>query len=202
MLFPVPSVPAVRFVPLAALLLLVAVAGCVQQTPYQAATPSRPGFSDTRIEENRFQIRVTGSSVTPRALLSQQLLYRAAELTLYSGNQWFRVVGRAGDPVLGAGPERVRRAGRHRYRHPYRYRHRYPYRPRRAGVRIGFGFGFPFYYGYPDPYYYGRPARRRANEVVAEILVFPGEKPPDDPDAYDAVEVLERLGPVLRPEIQ
>ncbi len=74
-------------------------------TPYQPAYQGGHGYSEIRIEETRYQIRVTGNRATPRAALWRHLLYRAAEVTLDSGHAWFRVVDRwpAPERVLGRG---------------------------------------------------------------------------------------------------
>lgn len=254
---------------LAGAMLLAALAGCatVAPTPYGPAPgDGAPGYADQRIEENRFEIRFSGNAATPRATVERYLLYRAAEVTLAAGADWFRFVERdtrpgpaaltpvpdgAGGPAgggtesgAGAAPAAVaptlgsagqaraakgkggwkaagprgpgyRRAYRGGYRRGYRHGYGHGYR-RSGGVRLGFSFGWPYYPYYPygpyyGPYYgygpwpYGRayvPYTVRAAppvyEAVAEILVFPGEKPDGDDRAYDAAAVVASLRPAIR----
>ncbi|MEM1343950.1 MAG: hypothetical protein AAGI34_05125 [Pseudomonadota bacterium] len=183
---------AARSHPILAVACVTALIGCTQPTPYQPATFRQPGFSETAIEGNRFQVRVTGNRATSQAVLERQLLFRAAQITLDNGFDWFRIVSRAGDPRLSsldAGPLALGETTRASRRH----------RRGRSRFRFGFGFGFPLiiapYPYYRDPYYY-RPLP--PNEAVAEIQVFDGPKPADDPAAYSATAVVEWLGPVLR----
>jgi hypothetical protein len=37
-----------------------------------------------------------------------------------------------------------------------------------------------------------------SSDMKAFIKMFPGQKPPDDPNAYDARETIKYLGPELR----
>lgn len=179
-------------------ILLAALAGCAHPTPYQPSTVSASGrgFSDARIEDNRFQVSFAGNSVTPAETVERYLLFRAAEVTLASGNDWFRIVER--QRILSALPEsgsrRIGRKGGHRG-HGYHGHRGYYHGPR---VRWGFGVGFGSGWFYSSPVIVHVPRRF---EAFAEILVFPGEKPADDPDAYDARAVIARLGPsILRPD--
>lgn len=70
---------------------LAATAGltaCATPTPYQPAVRGQAvsgGFSDTRIEANRFQVNFAGNSLTSRETVERYLLYRAAELTVAQG---------------------------------------------------------------------------------------------------------------------
>lgn len=206
----------------ALLLMLPLLAACVAPTPYMPADPATgTGFSEIRIEDNRFEVRFIGNSATPPEVVQRYMLFRAAELTLSTGNDWFRIVRRGG-PELSAAPAEgtAVRAGRRgrvgarggRARHGYRarqgyrggrgyrgrYRYRHRYRP--FGPRFGFGFvvGAPLvYYG---PAWAYEP-RVFAYDARAEIQLFPGEKPADDANAYDASDVVARLGPtIVRPE--
>ena len=103
---------------------LLAVAGCVQPTPYQPSDGTY-GYTEQRIEENRYRLGYRASPATAVETVEFYLLYRAAEVTLATGHDWFRVVapaidgpagaGEAGDPGLGPVPEgRGVRAGKAR----------------------------------------------------------------------------------------
>ena len=71
--------------------LLAACAG--KPTPYQAAQGGF-GYSEQQIEENRYRVSFAGNSATSRPTIEDYLLYRAAELTVQTGHDWFQVVDR------------------------------------------------------------------------------------------------------------
>ena len=73
------------------------LAACATPTPYQAAEDGRQGYAQTQIETNRFRVSFRGNSLTDRETTENYLLYRAAELTLESGYDYFTVVTRATD---------------------------------------------------------------------------------------------------------
>jgi hypothetical protein len=82
----------------AALSALVFLAACATSTPYQAAARDQSGgYSEQKIEDNRFQVQFAGNSLTDRKTVETYLLYRAAELTKESGFDHFRVVRRDTD---------------------------------------------------------------------------------------------------------
>ena len=210
--------------PIIAAVVLVLTA-CAKPTPYQPSS-GKSGFSEQKVEENRYLVRFRGNSATSRATVETYLLYRAAELTLATGHDWFRITGQdtgsntalsAGSITglnngLSTGPStsvtpdqsglmselfskkhhsKSNKKHHRKHRHHRRYRHKHRHR---GFVR--FGFYSPFIFGYPA---YRAPLPRF--EAVANILVFKGEKPQDDPQAYAASEVLANLGPrIVRPE--
>ena len=100
-------------------LLLAACAG--KPTPYQQAQGGY-GYSEQRIEENRYRVSFAGNSATSRQTVEDYLLYRAAELTVQNGHDWFEVAARdtvqeyagyGGSPAMGNGRRRrVRWCGR------------------------------------------------------------------------------------------
>jgi hypothetical protein len=96
------------------------------------------------------------------------LLYRAAELTVQTGHDWFEVgdrntvqdySGYGGSPQVGVGVG--------------------------GGSDFGVGLSLPMFGG-------GSTGRYTAD---MDILVHDGEKPQQDPDAYDAFSVISRLQP-------
>ncbi len=191
---------------LAALTLLGA---CATATPYQSATDSQRGFSEQRIEQDRFLVQFAGNSLTDRRTVETYLLYRAAELTAQNGFDHFRVVERnteADERYVASGFSDAYGYGFAPY-----YGHFYPhynfYGPR--------GYWSPAYYGgryyYPsrfrafshyDPFWGGPSEYRKVTryEASAEILMGRGPKPAD-PAYFDAREVLENIGPhIQRPD--
>lgn len=83
------------------------VAACeTAPNPY----PNGPGFYDTRVESDRYRIAYVVPGNTPRPMAEDQLLLRAADLTLNSGYEWFRVINRSNEveqrgnsPVISLG---------------------------------------------------------------------------------------------------
>lgn len=86
---------------IAAILLALALGGCATSvTPYRPATPNKllsDGFVEQQIEPDRMRVTFRGNSATPRENVESAMLYRAAELTLAGGYDWFTVADRATD---------------------------------------------------------------------------------------------------------
>ena len=79
---------------------LVTLAGCETATPYQplnAQHASAGGYRDRQIETNRFMVEFSGNAVTSRETVERYLLFRAAELTLAQGYDWFETDARYTD---------------------------------------------------------------------------------------------------------
>lgn len=143
------------------------LAACAAPTRYQPADGGF-GYSDQQIEDQRYRVAFAGNSVTPREVVQNYLLYRAAELTTEKGYDYFTVVredlersttyrgsGFTNAPVF---------VDRHR--------------------ATAWGIGTTSYTAYPIDSY----------AAFADIILHEGEKPEDDPNAYDAQDVLEQLG--------
>ncbi len=76
----------------------LALSACATATPYGPAGPqSRYGYSEQRVDADRYRVSFAGNSVTSREQVEMSLLLRAAELTLESGHDWFATVNRATD---------------------------------------------------------------------------------------------------------
>lgn len=76
------------------------VAGCATETTYRPATGqgfNRTGYSDRQIEPGRFLVNFAGNSVTSRDTVERYLLFRAAELTLQNGYDYFVMANRDTD---------------------------------------------------------------------------------------------------------
>ena len=154
------------------------MAACESPTPYQPATDGF-GYYEQRLEDNRYRVSFAGNASTPRETVQNYMLYRAAQVTVESGHDWFKMVG-----------QNLERDTRYYnsgfYNDPFYYDRHYD----RFDT---FGPGLSSSTSYPINEY----------EAFADILVFEGEKPTDDLQAYDARDVLQRLGPqVVRPEVQ
>ncbi len=153
---------------------LLLLAACAAPTPYQPANGGY-GYTDQQIEQNRYRVSFDGNASTEREVVQNYLLYRAAELTVQKGFDYFTVVDRNLD-----------RSTRY-YNHAYTDDFGYGYWGRRSyrryiGPRYVSGTSYPI-----DEY-----------SDTADIVLAKGEKPADDANAYDALDVLQRLQPAIR----
>ncbi|MEM9705261.1 MAG: hypothetical protein AAF850_04200 [Pseudomonadota bacterium] len=173
---------------------LATLAACATSTPYAPADQGGGyGFAEQRIEDDRFRITFRGNSLTTRETVENFLLYRAAEVTLANGFDYFVVVegdtetrrqlrsSTFANPGFGAfgGPAYF---GRYPFGFPGRF-YAFPY------YAYGFGWGAPF-------------ADTVTREItrysaVAFVMLARGEKPEDNPQAFDARSVIENLRPVV-----
>jgi hypothetical protein len=170
-----------------------ALGGCMTATPYQPATASSSGgYFDEQIEANRFHVSFRGNTLTARETVERYLLFRAAELTVQRGFDHFILVSKDTEKQTT------------RYREPSNFGYgggpwgywspswRY-YRPRFGGWRSYNPF-------YDDPFWSSRDWDYRTvnqYEAMAEIVTGRGTKPSGNVRAFDAREVLDRLGPSI-----
>jgi hypothetical protein len=148
------------------------LAACSTPTPYQAAVDDY-GYRDQQLESNRYRVSFAGNTATSLETVQNYVLYRAAELTVANGYDYFRVVDRSTESRSGG------------------------VTPGRVGVGVGgvgggsgsgVGIGLSTFFGSGYPEYYA---------VFMDVLMFKGEKPASDDTAYNAREVLRRLEPTL-----
>lgn len=186
----------------AAIVASLALAGllsaCATATPYQPNIPGQQtsgGYSEQRIENNRFRVNFAGNSLTSRETVEGYLLYRAAELTTQEGYDWFTIADRNVDRDTRTYVDRDP------FYRPW-YGPSYGYwRP--SWRYYGGGFGWRTwdpYFG--DPFWADRMDVRTVDkyEASAEIVMQRGAKPNDDPRAFDARAVIANLGPrIVRP---
>jgi hypothetical protein len=158
-----------------------ALTACETATPYQplqtgAVQAPAGGYSESKIEDNRWRVSFAGNEETPRAVVESDMLYRAAELTLAQGYDWFEAAQRHTDSHTRGyvddpfGP----------WWGPPGFRHRF--------------WGDPFW---ADDIEFQTQERFDAS---VEIVMRRGPKPADDPHAFDARAVVANLGPkIVRP---
>lgn len=182
---------------------LAMLGACATATPYQAASGTDRGYSEQKIENNRFQVQFAGNSLTDRKTVETYLLYRAAELTKQNGYDHFRVMRRdtdANTKVVASGA-----AYSPFYDHfycDYRY-----FGPRAAYFRDPYRSYYPgpsyvSRFGYYDPFWGGPADFREQTSYIAsaEIIMGKGEKP-DDVAYFDAAQVIFNLtGTIQWPE--
>lgn len=176
------------------LAITLALSSCATPTPYQPLSASSPqrsgGYSDLQLEADKWRVTFSGNTLTSRDTVERYLLYRAAELSLAQGNDWFEIVNRFME---------------HEVRDVVRPNPLYD-------PSWDFGGWRPYYsyyaraFGWRDWYpYSGEPAfdTRRVErfEAKAEIIMHKGTKPAGDGNLFDARDVIEKLGPgIVRPK--
>lgn len=153
------------------LCIALALQACASTTPYQSAQRSG-GYSEQKLEDNRFRVQFSGNSRTDKATVENYLLYRCAELTLDHGYDYFVSLNSNTDS------ESV------------------------ETQTFSFGTGFGRWYWHP----FGAVSvstQQSSTEYMAEaqIVMFRGEKPADNLQAFDARQIANNLGPsIVRPE--
>ncbi len=166
---------------------LVLLGACATATPYQAASTSDRGFSEQKIEDNRFQVQFAGNSLTDRKTVETYLLYRAAELTKQNGFDHFRVVRRETDAKtkLISSPSTYDPFYNHFYLN-YQY----------------FGPRYASRFGLYDRFWGGPADYRESTSYIASAEIVMGKGPkPDDVAYFDAGQVIFNLtGSIKLPE--
>ncbi len=148
--------------------LALALAACATPSVYApAARPGAAGFSETRIENDRY--RVTYRDASSEAAAADFALLRAAELTIAQGYDWFVVDQRSTDRAgTGSGPRISVGGGSTSYG---------------GHSSVGLGAGVGFNLG-------GGPK----STVALEIRLGRGPKP-ENVNTYDARQVQATVRP-------
>ncbi|MND74811.1 hypothetical protein D3C80_664150 [compost metagenome] len=150
----------------ASALVLSACASLAPYGPQQSA--GGQGFNEQRIESNRF--RVTYNGVGAPGPVVDRALFRAAQLTVDQGYDWFEVTQRwidgRPDSAGGVRPSVSIGAGSSRYG---------GYRSSGVGVGLGFDLSGP-----------------QPTSTTLEVVMGRGAKP-DRPEAYDARRVQDAI---------
>ena len=147
----------------------LALTACASLAPYGPQQSARgQGFSEQRIESNRF--RVTYNGVGAVGPVEDRALFRAAQLTVDQGYDWFEVTRRwidgRPDSAGGVRPSVSIGAGSSRYG---------GYRASGVGVGLGFDLSGP-----------------QPTSTALEIVMGRGQRP-DGPDVYDARGVQDAI---------
>lgn len=164
-----------RTVPLLLALALAVTLGACAKPAYYQPMKNEVGYGQQKLENDRYRVWFSGNSLTPRETVENYVLYRAAELTLADGFDYF-VLARS-----DTDGDRQRSSG--------------------GTVSFGFGgFGWGSHGGYGigvstppadrDPRYYGQ----------LDVTLRKGKKPANDANAYDARALKDNLEPsIVRP---
>ena len=180
-----------------ALAMTAAMAGCATPTPYQPNVPGQAaagGYSETALTADRYRVTFNGNTLTSRDTVENYMLYRAAELTLSRGYDWFEL------------DDRRTNRDQQTYVEPD---------PLAYGPRFGGGYGFwrPTwrYYGrgfgwrspiFGDPFWNDQfdVTTVQKFEASAEITLHKGPPPAGANRAFDARQVQANLEPkIVRP---
>lgn len=154
---------------LPALAALALSACATQPTVYQPAIgPRAVGYSDYRIESDRFRVTFQGGPGASPQHVSDLALLRAADLAVANGYDWFRVT----DRFLQGRPDNGPRVGLGVGGADF---------GRRSSV--GLGLGTSFNLG-------GGPSVA----ATLEVMMGKGERP-RTPDTYDARSLRQNLAP-------
>ena len=163
---------------LSLVLMGMVLATCATPTPYQRST-GYDGYSEKLLEPNRYRVSFYGNSLTKRETVEDYLLYRAAELTVETGNDYFVMVERETDKNT---------------RYQTSFTDPWPY----YGFYYSSFYRYPYHIGFQRDVYTRQVTRYTAS---SDIVVYSGEKPADNVNAYDARAIMQNLGPgVLRPQ--
>lgn len=164
------------------ILCALSFAACSTLPTYHPATKvGASGFSEQKIDETHYRVSFQGDSSTPRYLVEDYLLLRAAELTDEKGYDYFMISEKETDSKTTV--KTVRNSalyGRydHFHGHPY---YRFPY------YAYGYDWGYPLE---TETQEYTRYA------AMAYIEMRRGPKPADNNRAFNASDVLKNLGPI------
>ncbi|MDB5460260.1 MAG: hypothetical protein JWO72_2001 [Caulobacteraceae bacterium] len=175
------------------------LAACETVTPYQPVNPANAqagGYSDVRLNSDRWRVMFSGNTLTSRETVERYLLYRAAELTVSQGFDWFVTADKYTDkksqtyldPVYGYG-----------WYPSWRFHGAYGWRGYGAW---GGGWGGPWGGAWGSPFDSPTVVQQyNRYEVSAEIVMGHGPRPADG-RALDAREVMTNLGPsIQRPKV-
>lgn len=192
----------------------VIMTACATATPYQpAAAPGKSGFSQSKVQSDRYTVSFAGNTLTDRETVETYLLYRAAEVAVENGYSYFTMDDKDTEEKTrlvstGSGFGRQYHSGfacRYDFYHP-RAGWGYGFSPysrgrfhnsrfRNSGFRGGRlgGFGYdPFW----DDFNYREITKYKAH---ADIRLHYGDRE----GAFNAGEVIENLGPKLvYPEVK
>lgn len=137
---------------------------CATATRYQPAQGNdKHGYSEQKLENNRYRVSFSGNSETDRDTVQNYLLYRAAELTLAQGGDYFIVSNQDTDKNIN-----------------------------QTSVYTGTGFGSPFFFG-PGFGGTASTNVKTNYTAYGIITIHKGSAGADQADAYNAEQVESNL---------
>ena len=192
------------------LLLMAAAASALTLSACETATPYQPlgvrnnhasgGFYGQRLEQNRYRVGFRGNSLTSRERVERYLLFRAAEVTLQDGFDWFTTVDRHTERKDSYYGDSFGYGGGYGFGGGYFS----PYWGLYRGGYGGWGYGYGGYGGLGGfgPGFGGfnnfDVQQVSRYDASAEILMGHGQKPAGDRRAFDAHAVDANLRPTIQ----
>lgn len=186
---------------------VVALTACASTTPYQPA--SQPGgfdgYSQTMLDNSTARVSFGGNSLTNRETVENYLLYRAAEMAVERGHEYFSLVNQDTEKNTRVS-QRPSSYGYGAYGDPY-FRYSF-FQPRRGawtpfnrydffrrGISRSRGFGFMGYQN--DPFYRDQHNVRETTKYRASAQVAFGRSAPNSDHVFNAREIMANLGPTI-----
>ena len=159
-------------------LMLGTLAACASVTPYQLSG-SNGGYTDQALDNGRYRVTFEGNSQTARTTVENYVLYRAAEITLEQGHDYFILLDANTEAMSRFVTSGTTFGG--------------------AGFgRRGFFYGRGFHRGFGG---FGTTTattrERRSYTAGAIIEIRRGDKPAGDTNAYDARQIINNLDPEI-----
>lgn len=176
--------------------IILMTTGCaMSSTPYQplgAGSRVSGGYSDIRIDETHYRVSFAGNRLTSRERVESYLLFRAAELTLLKGYDYFIIEDREVDHQI------ERQLRRDPFYDPWYAPYHTYWRPYWRYYRNGRGW-YHWYPYYGDPFWADRYDVRTIErfEATADIAMGRGARPNGNLRSFDAREVRDRLAPQI-----
>ncbi len=182
---------------IAAVALMGGLEACGTATPYQPRVEGahEGGYSEERLAPDRWRVLFSGNTLTSRETVESYLLYRAAELTVQQGADWFET-------------KEARTETR-----THAYLQQDPYYGEGFGAAYGWGWR-PNWRAYrpdrgwrevdpaKDDMFWTDPAElKEVTRYVASVQIVIGKSPmPAGQRVFDARMVMQSLGPgIARP---
>lgn len=175
-----------------------AVTACTTPTPYQPNLSGQRvagGYAEQQLAPDRYRVVFSGNSLTSRDRVEGYLLYRAAEITVRDGYEWFLIVDRLTerDVQTYVRPDPLYRPY---YGNDYRY-----WRPHWGYSIDGVWRGWHPEWGGP---FWAEGLQEQTIErfeAQAEIVLHRGPVADGEERAFDARRVIQDLGPSIeRPD--
>lgn len=179
----------------ATMLLPLVLVACATATPYQpefAGKRVSGGYSETRHGQDRYTVHFSGNTMTSRETVEGYLLYRAAEITVQNGYDWFRITDHTTERDRRTYIERSPRY------EPWYGSGYYDWRPHWRYYRRG---GWTTWHPYGgDPFWHRDEYVRTIErfEAEAEIIMHRGPMRTDQTRAFDARKVMNDMGPTIK----
>ena len=149
-------------------LITLALSACVTTTPYQPLQKGQ-GYAEQKLESNRYRVTFNGNAQTSKQTVENYMLYRAAEITLANGADYFVMADQNTDADTrytqifnGVGGDVFASRGL-------------------LGIGVGVGNSIP----------------STEYQAQTDILIYKGKKPLNNSRAYDARELQINLGPLI-----